>query len=534
MWHRITQFGLGNFRIFKEHFDFDLAPITVLTGPNNCGKSSVIKALLLLKENEDVINDEIPSVDKIQYHSGDHNLGSHQHTINTKGLDTVFSFTFFKGYKYCFQIQNDGSVAHDYQIVSGANELVIEQSGGKIRICVPGIIEYLKFWIEYLEEITGGDALFLPEKENLPDIEKLNRLVEELVKLSESIDIIDVNLYDVIELSEDQIKIKLDEYDKHLADRDYKPVLDLESDIVDLNEDSLDINLADSLIYLFHKITKTELSTNDVFFILPTTKKPFFRFEKLIYVPTIKENLKRTYSENDKLVFKSIIQTRLFDRFDWQTSNTIRRSEKKKPKNSSDIREVYFEFIRKWLVEFDIGENLSYGYDDKNDLYYIKIDEKSLLEYGAGYGQIIYLLMSLGNQIDNDLPLSEDRSILFFPVTYVIEEPEINLHPAFQSKLAEMIIDAQKTFGVNFLIETHSEYFIRKLQFMTAKALINPDDSIIYYFNNPNNIPESEEQIIKITIDRNGSLSDSFGPGFIDEATTLKFDLLRLNRDQNN
>ena len=38
----ITKFGLQNFRIFKEHFDFELAPIMVLTGPNNSGKSSFV------------------------------------------------------------------------------------------------------------------------------------------------------------------------------------------------------------------------------------------------------------------------------------------------------------------------------------------------------------------------------------------------------------------------------------------------------------------------------------------------------------
>jgi AAA15 family ATPase/GTPase len=43
----ITKFGLSNFRVFKEHFDFELAPIMVLTGPNNSGKSSLTKALLL-------------------------------------------------------------------------------------------------------------------------------------------------------------------------------------------------------------------------------------------------------------------------------------------------------------------------------------------------------------------------------------------------------------------------------------------------------------------------------------------------------
>ena len=47
----LSGFGLENFRVFKEYTWFDFAPITLLVGPNNSGKSSLIKALLLLKEN---------------------------------------------------------------------------------------------------------------------------------------------------------------------------------------------------------------------------------------------------------------------------------------------------------------------------------------------------------------------------------------------------------------------------------------------------------------------------------------------------
>ena len=38
-------FGLENFRVFKDYTWFDFAPITILTGPNNSGKSSLNKAL---------------------------------------------------------------------------------------------------------------------------------------------------------------------------------------------------------------------------------------------------------------------------------------------------------------------------------------------------------------------------------------------------------------------------------------------------------------------------------------------------------
>jgi hypothetical protein len=57
---------------------------------------------------------------------------------------------------------------------------------------------------------------------------------------------------------------------------------------------------------------------------------------------------------------------------------------------------------------------------------------------------------------------------------------------------------------------------------------------VIYYFNNPKKVPENEPQIKRITILKDGSLSDNFGPGFIDEGINLKFELLRLNKSQIN
>ena len=44
---RIT---LDNFRVFGTEASFDLAPVTVLTGKNNSGKSSLIKAFLVLAD----------------------------------------------------------------------------------------------------------------------------------------------------------------------------------------------------------------------------------------------------------------------------------------------------------------------------------------------------------------------------------------------------------------------------------------------------------------------------------------------------
>ena len=44
-----TEFSIKNFRAFDEEgANFQIAPITILTGCNSAGKSSMVKSLLLL------------------------------------------------------------------------------------------------------------------------------------------------------------------------------------------------------------------------------------------------------------------------------------------------------------------------------------------------------------------------------------------------------------------------------------------------------------------------------------------------------
>ena len=45
--------GIENFRIFKDYAEFELAPITLLTGPNHSGKSSFLKLLNLIQRSFD-------------------------------------------------------------------------------------------------------------------------------------------------------------------------------------------------------------------------------------------------------------------------------------------------------------------------------------------------------------------------------------------------------------------------------------------------------------------------------------------------
>ncbi len=99
--------------------------------------------------------------------------------------------------------------------------------------------------------------------------------------------------------------------------------------------------------------------------------------------------------------------------------------------------------------------------------------------------------------------------------------------------LADMFVDAAKKFYIQFIIETHSEYLIRKLQYLTANKEheynIKPEDTAMYYFSDPKTLKKGEKQIRRINIREDGILDGSFGTGFFDEATNLIIDILNLS-----
>jgi predicted ATP-dependent endonuclease of OLD family len=535
---KITKFGLSNFRIFKEHFEFELAPLMVLTGPNDSGKSSLSKALLLLKENEDRIDDYPNYNARLNYFKGEHDLGNHSFTINLKGENTNFTFTFFLDYKVVIRINNEGECIRDYLIVNEDNELIIDQDWCDIKINVRNIIHY------FLERFTSikSNRKSYPKISNY-QLNRIEKFIYKLIDFGEKFRSIDIDIFHC-PFNREELPKNESTADENLKDGIFNSVFRIDYQLKNMDWSHWDEGCQGSLILLFYEITKIELTSADLDLLIPTSKSGYFSFDDLIYVNTIKEPLKRAYGKNDSSVFQSLINREIIKNLK-EDEITYRFREKIIEKDIDDSKkfnlrenESYNSFINKWLNKFDIGEELSYGYDEENDIFYVKIDNKSLPEHGLGFGLIIHILLALNNEVNNSNRHFQENSKtdfkLHFPPTYIIEEPETGLHPAYQSKMAEMIVDILKTFNVNLIIETHSEYFIRKLQYLTAINEIKPGDAIIYYFNNPKKVPENEEQIKKITIAKDGSLSDNFGTGFIDEGTNLKFELLRLAKGQQN
>ena len=76
----LSGIGIENFRVFKEMTYFEFAPLTILTGANNSGKSSVLKALLLLNANAK--NDNLLKELDFTLDSDIHHLGNFSTSLN--------------------------------------------------------------------------------------------------------------------------------------------------------------------------------------------------------------------------------------------------------------------------------------------------------------------------------------------------------------------------------------------------------------------------------------------------------------------
>lgn len=228
------------------------------------------------------------------------------------------------------------------------------------------------------------------------------------------------------------------------------------------------------------------------------------------------------------------------------------------------------DYIDYWLQRFEIGKTLIIK-SIENSFQYFKIEIIkeggqiiNISDLGYGVGQVLALILlpyfanvdfvfTIASMSIRDLENSEvkskesdfEKKIEFNPhllyngkiQTHLVylEEPETNLHPNWQSVLSDLFA-FQIKIGIRFVIETHSEYFVRKIQNMIVKKECDNKDVVIYYFNSDKNVDEAkgDPKVKSIFINENGGLTDNFGPGFFDEAHNLKFELLKLNKHQSN
>lgn len=92
-----------------------------------------------------------------------------------------------------------------------------------------------------------------------------------------------------------------------------------------------------------------------------------------------------------------------------------------------------------------------------------------------------------------------------------VDQPEVHLHPRLQAEVADLLIETRNK--KQWIVETHSELLARRIQTRIAEGVIDPDEVSILYVDQ--HAEGSQIQILEI--DRDGDWVDEWPTGFFED-----------------
>lgn len=535
---------IENFRSISDKIEIDLTRINILTGPNNSGKSNVLKILLVYNDYLNSGNHFILAFDG--KNSEKHKIDCYQNAVNwvnwehNKSIKLSFERNnYFVSFEF---IPNDSMklVRKSAEIQTGRLrkfEFLDPRNNSRISItnisgndydlyADPSIITDL--WLGKDFDKNDHDTRLRFESDEKIYLKQIERIIEEISKADKKDEEYQKKL-DSLGFYfgfYQNLKYKLDEFRLGKNKNPGSMPVKMRFNISKINES--DILTLPSLVkklledYFRKEISKTEGSKNTLnmqseIYKLSQKIKEYLSIEPVHLNPD-RSNQARIYmnSDNSKEIGRIIATYKL------------------KPLKKSGRAD---KFLIKWLKNLGIGDGYRFR-SLEGIATAIELKDKSgwhnLVDKGFGIGQIFSILFRIGEYIEKNNSLNPNffREMPVFPVFFCIEEPEANLHPKFQSILADVLLDAVDNTNLKFIIETHSEYFIRRFQFLVAdaKKKLSNSDVRVLYFQDPDLIVIGNEQVYDLEIRPDGIMKNDFGPGFFDEATRLTIDLLKQQK----
>ena len=489
--------GFKNFRKYENFPLLEMGNITILVGGNNSGKSTTVKAIISVltflrnarfnaSGNAKVLKDVAFYFNQNPYvHIGTFIRAK----CNKSVSDEIFFEIQIENYNICIYLNGTD---HDFNTTYAKVD----------RIVLKDTKSLFEFDINFQEDkmmllFNKNSEVFDNDEEYVLSIEKINEsgvgeknLERRKRSLMERFPVVDEKLMFSIKLSEVYSKRRM------IGGPLISGILYNASYVIMQSNDKLQDDKFNEKYrflqnYMFRLINKLDISL----WSLPLVE--------YIYAHAASQIVLYNSSENNYL------------------SKTVHEfAELSENKDS-----VAYDFVRKWMIKFEIGKDFrmeSIG-GEAHTFEIIDFDGKRipLADKGMGTIQLMILFLRIA------IIVSECKrySKYYGPVTVIVEEPEQNLHPQKQSQLIDFFTDVLNEYGIRFIIETHSEYLVRKSQLIVASKKYDSQDTLekecpykVYYF------PENEVPY-KMNYRTDGKFSNKFGPGFFDEASNLSFDL---------
>lgn len=183
----------------------------------------------------------------------------------------------------------------------------------------------------------------------------------------------------------------------------------------------------------------------------------------------------------------------------------------------NEKRGKLFDAINEWVEYLDIGEKIQARDEGKlgRGIVLSFKDEnisRDLTQIGVGASQLLPILTAVLG--------SPEGSII------LLEQPELHLHPAVQSRIADFFLAQSQLKG--FIIETHSEYIITRSRLHRVKGQ-NGSELLKFYFVEIDE--EGNHHFNKLAENEYGDF-DRWPAGFFDTLESDMREIVVLMRDK--
>ncbi|WP_440888422.1 AAA family ATPase [Vibrio sp. WZ-1] len=180
----------------------------------------------------------------------------------------------------------------------------------------------------------------------------------------------------------------------------------------------------------------------------------------------------------------------------------------KKLVHEKSVTNYLLENVSNWMAE--ISENIYVNAKVINEAQKAAIT----YEYSHGFIKTSEIIpLNVGYGITHVLPIITQLLIAEPNDILILENPEAQLHPKAQAKVAKLIALAAAN-GVQIILETHSDHILNGIRVATKKRLISSEQTNLFFFKREPGHLEVAKTQVKILED--GSL-DNWPEGMFDE-----------------
>ncbi len=446
----IKSLSLANFKSIKNRCDFGLKPFTFIYGPNSAGKSTIVQSIRLLQQS---------SLDRVPFRNERMNLGNFRNVLSGQGADSGDAGVISIGYGHVENVDPSAKTAVN-KIYDAA------EFGSQIKI---------EFQIKENKKVTSdGSGKF---SKCLVEFPECNRkltfsMSEKAMKTGSNAAMAKWMLTDMEGFPED--------VNNALTGNTYATLNkdELSGSIpIMFRQDDLSIHgqLGVDLEYGKKLIIQCRRSIEEI--------------SHVLHVPPVRKLPDEVFRLSDKRVA------------DYE--NSVYSILAERPAAIDNVNEFLSRLDVNYAIEFLKPDLIGNSHRlDGIGTFSIKSKGSSVSvgfqDVGYGLSQLVPVLASA---------FSGGRIV-------AIEQPELHLHPRLQGGIADVLIAAHKLYGSQFIVESHSEGLMLRIQRRIREGAIDPADVGVLYVH-----PEDSgfSSIFEIGFEDDGFFDREWPQGFFED-----------------